>query len=64
VDDRDGSPLAEQARHIRAALGNLALPSNAFAEGPADEAALERLGRPRLDPPLSQTIFEEREDWF
>jgi hypothetical protein len=64
ADDGDGSPLAEQVRHIRAALGDLALPANAFAEGPADETALERLDRPRLNPPLSQTISEEREDRF
>lgn len=65
----DGSPELTERERFRRALGKLALSDEQVAAmvGPIDpnrkvlsHEELQRL-MPRLDPPLSQTIIEERE---
>ena len=66
--DADQSPLREQLQQVRAALGDLIVEidvSRFLAElGLADTHSGEETLRslPSLDPPLSITVIEDRED--
>jgi len=62
------APQLSERERWRLALGDLLADTEALFEEPGDEdtplLSYEELDRimPRLDPPLSQTIIEDRED--
>jgi len=68
---RDGLPLDEQVRRVRAALGDLVIELDLDRFPPELRPGPDLPGRdalrarlPRLDPPMSRTIIEDREDRF
>lgn len=69
--DREQGHLAEQVKHIRSALGDLAvvlntdsLPPHLHPEDDLPDPDVYRHSLPVLHPPLSATIIADREDRF